>query len=236
MKLRVKLKNKVDIISKEFQTGTNDDGAEKTLTSSDLANTAKIKDMFLLGEFVYLDDTERGLFAKKRHKYLVNQVQRKDFNIAAATTRISVPIHFNHPTKEFILLFRTKTNSDDNKWFSFDGLETGKYNGHAFKELSISLNNNDRVEHRDPLYFGVLQPAEHHTSIPDSNKIYVYSFAIAPESSSPSGSLNLSRIENTRIDLTFSEPLPESMDVLVFARSVNMVRIYSGVSSLKWSS
>ena len=237
IKLRVKLKKKMDIISKEFQTGFKSDGVtEKTLTSHDLTNTAQIKDMFLLGEFVYLDDAERGLFAKKRHKYLVNQVQRRDFSIAEGSTRISIPIQFNHPTKEFVLLFRKKSNTDNNKWFNFDGLETGKYHGHAFKDLSITLNNNDRVEHRDPLYFGILQPAEHHTSIPESNKVYVYSFAIAPESNSPSGSLNLSRIENTRIDLAFSEPLLEGMDVLVFARSINMVRIYSGVCSLKWSS
>lgn len=231
MKLQVRLKNKIDIVNPAWNVG----GAKN------LNGTAEIKDMFLVGEFIYLDDNERAVFARSRHKYLVHQVQRMIHNVAALSSRVSIPINFNHPTKEFIVLFRTQTNTDSKQWFNFTGQEIGQYAGHGFESMAITLNNNDRVQARDPLYFNTLQTAEHHTRVPRDDagvakQIYCYSFAIAPESTSPSGSLNLSRIENTRIELTFSRPTPEAMDVIIFARSINMVRVFSGVSSLKWSS
>ena len=43
-----------------------------------------------------------------------------------------------------------------------------------------------------------LIPIEKHTSIPD-NFIYVYSFAINPESFQPSGSCNFSRFDNDNL-------------------------------------
>lgn len=231
MKLQVRLKNKIDIISKTW----NVDG------SKDLSNTAEIQDMFLVGEFIYLDDNERAVFARSRHKYLVHQVQRLIHNVPKLSSRVSIPINFNHPTKEFIILFRTESATAAKQWFNFAGQETGKFAGHGFQSMAITLNNNDRVQARDPLYFNTLQTSEHHTRVPTGDDgvtkpIYCYSFAIAPESTSPSGSLNLSRIENTRIELTFSQATTEAMDVIVFARSINMVRVFSGVSSLKWSS
>ena len=100
--------------------------------------------------------------------------------------------------------------------------------------MAITLNNNARVRARDPLYFGVVQPKAHHTRIPEG-KVYVYSLAIAPEMSPPTGSLNLSRIENTRIDLTFAA-LAGPVDWYVFARSINVVKVYAGVASIRWSS
>lgn len=221
LKVKVTLKAKVDIV----------DPARGTILAAD----AKIENMFLLGEFIYLDDAERDLFARTQHKYLIPQHQKTTRTATAGLNSLSIPIHFNHPTKEFILINRTDANTTAKAWFNFVGQEVGQYAGEAFASMALTLNNNDRVKARDPLYFRVIQNAEHHTRIPDKH-IYVYSIAIAPESPSPSGSLNLSRIENTCIELTFGAALPLATEFMIFARSINVIRVYSGVSSLRWSS
>ena len=220
LKVKVKLKKKVDIIDPSY-----------AFTATD----AVIENMFLLGEFIYLDDSERDVFARSRHKYLITQNQRVVHSVSAGATSTSIPIHFNHPCKEFIVINRTQANTTANAWFNFSGQEVGQYAGEAFHTMGITLNNNDRVKPRDPLYFRMLQTSEHHTRIPNKH-IYVYSIAIAPEAPSPSGSLNLSRIENTRFELTFGAALPAATDFYVFARSINVVKVFSGVLSLRWSS
>jgi len=220
LKIKVKLKNKEDIVNPEYAVQSDD---------------AKILDMFLVGEFVFLDDAERAVFARSRHQYLINQVQRHVQTVQAGNSSATLPLYFNHPVKEFMIMNRTATNTANKDWFNFAGQETGQYAEEAFNGLALTLNNNDRIKERDPLYFRILQNAEHHTRVPDKH-IYVYSIAIAPESSSPSGSLNLSRIENTRFEINFGAGLPDTTDFFVFVRSVNVVKVFSGVSSLKWSS
>jgi hypothetical protein len=221
LKIKLKLKAGLDIINPAYTYVP--------------ATDALLNDVFLLGEFIYLDDAERDLFARTQHTYLITQHQRLIHSVAAAATTTSIPIHFNHPTKEFIIVNRTTANTAAKNWFNFSGQEVGQYAGEAFATLAITLNSNDRVKARDPLYYRILQPAEYHSRIPDKH-IYVYSIAIAPESAGPSGSLNLSRIENTRLELTFGAALPASTEIYVFARSINVIKVFSGVSSLRWSS
>jgi hypothetical protein len=189
----------------------------------------------LMGEFIYLDDAERDLFARTRHKYLITQTQRDEETIAASATVVKKALTFNHPTKEFIIMYRSTANEALNAWFNFAGGETGKYLSEAFLSMGIYLNSNERVKPRDPLYFRILQPSEHHTRVTDKH-IYVYSFALAPESTSPSGSLNLSRIEHTELAFTMTTATAPAGKFIIFARSINVVNIFSGVASLRWSS
>jgi hypothetical protein len=65
--------------------------------------------------------------------------------------------------------------------------------------------------------------------------IYCYSFALDPQSSQPSGSLNFSRIDTARMTLNFSSQLNEAADVLVFARSINQATVGKGVCLLSYA-
>jgi hypothetical protein len=223
LQVTVTLKPKADVIA-------------STYAGTVLSTDAVLNAMSLVGEFIYLDDPERELFASSAMSYIVTQNQRTTHSVATTDKKASIPIHFNHPTKEFIIMGRTDANTTDKKWFNFEGQEEGKFDGELFDTMAITLNNNNRVSPRDPLYFRVIQPSEHHTRVP-AKHIYVYSFAIKPEQPQSTGTLNLSRIENTRIELTFkNETKASALEVLVFARSVNVIRFARGVASLKWSS
>lgn len=222
LKVKVKLKTKAEIINSS---------PAYAVTATD----ALINDMFLLGEFIFLDDAERDTFARSKHKYLITQVQRSIHSVAAGATSHNASLSFNHPVKEFMVINRTLANTAANNWFVWTGQEVGQYAGEAFATMALTLNNNIRVKALDPLYYRVLQPAEHHTRIPNKH-VYVYSLAIAPEASAPTGSLNLSRIETTRLEFTFGAALPAATEFYIFVRSINIVRAAAGVLSLRWAS
>lgn len=205
---------------------------EFTVTDKD----AQLHDVFLLGEYIFLDDPERELIAKTQHEFLIHQIQRQVQFVPQDATSSTISMRFNHPTKELMVLGRSIAARDDRKEiFNFNGQCKGKYYLDAFQSMSILLNNSARVDDMDPTYFSYVQPFQHHTRIPEK-KVYVYSFAKDPEDWRPSGSLNLSRIENADIELSFGTKTAEPSEILVFARSMNIVKIFAGITSLRWSS
>ena len=62
----------------------------------------------------------------------------------------------------------------------------------------IQLNGHDRFDVREGAYFNLMQTYDYHSSTP-ANGTNVYSFALHPEQHQPSGTCNLSRIDNTTI-------------------------------------
>ena len=66
----------------------------------------------------------------------------------------------------------------------------------------LQLNGHDRFSTRLGDYFNLVQPYQHHTNIPLSPGINVYSFALRPEEHQPSGSCNFSRIDNATLQIS----------------------------------
>jgi hypothetical protein len=64
----------------------------------------------------------------------------------------------------------------------------------------LQLNGHDRFQERLGSYFNLVQPYQHHTNIPPTG-INVYSFALKPEEHQPSGTCNMSRIDNATLQL-----------------------------------
>jgi hypothetical protein len=192
--------------------------------------------MYLLAETVYLDDAERDYFADTQQKYVITQNQFIGATtILAGTKAQSIPIIFNHPCKELIVVFRKQSNTDLLNYFNFSGEETGKYDGEAFKSMLLKLNGNERFEKQDPLYFRVIQNRQHHARVPEKH-VYTYSFALWPEDPNPSGSINFSRIDNTHLAFEFTNALLDNTDVFIYTRNINVSTIGSGVQLLRYAS
>jgi len=134
----------------------------------------------------------------------------------------------------------TRATSDDacvNQFHNFGVLIDGS--GNPVQYGLLQLNGHDRFDRREGAYFNYVQPDQHHTNTP-ADGINVYSFALHPEQHQPTGSANLSRIDNTQLNLWFSDPtaltgLP-ALDVFnadnklyIFAFSYNVLRIMSGI-------
>ena len=96
----------------------------------------------------------------------------------------------------------------------------------------LQLNGQDRFSEREGTYFDLVQPYQHHTRSPDTG-INVYSFSLRPEEHQPSGTCNMSRIDNATLQLVLSTNAIGAADtakVRVYATNYNVLRVMSGMA------
>lgn len=106
----------------------------------------------------------------------------------------------------------------------------------------LQLNGHDRFSERMGRYFNLVQPYQHHTNVPKAG-INVYSFGLKPEEHQPSGTCNMSRIDNATLQLTLTAGTLKKDDgttaddakVRVYATNYNVLRIMSGMGGLAYS-
>jgi len=113
----------------------------------------------------------------------------------------------------------------------------------------IQLNGHDRFDVREGAYFNLIETYNYHSSTPQPG-VNVYSFALHPEQHQPSGTCNLSRIDNTTIilklytDTPFADPSrnPPALSVVgpssamyIYDTNYNVLRIMSGMGGLAYS-
>ena len=134
--------------------------------------------------------------------------------VLAGVNQSVIDLTLNHPCKYFMVLYRTQTNTTNKEYFNFSGGETGEYAGEAFNRMSLTLNNNERLERWPPIYYRIWQPLMVWKRKPDKH-IYVYSFALYPTDENPSGSLNFSRIDNAKLRLEYSAPLADQAEIQI---------------------
>ena len=115
----------------------------------------------------------------------------------------------------------------------------------------LQLNGNDRFTLQGGDYFNLMQPFRHHTNVPESPGINVYSFALKPETYQPSGTCNFSRINKAHLLLTLrpgvnhgylptddnivADFLQSDLLVRVYAVNYNIFRIMSGMGALAYT-
>jgi hypothetical protein len=211
-------------------------------------------------DYIYLDTDERRKFAQVSHEYLIETLQfTGGESITSSSNKLK--LNFNHPCKELIWVVQRDSfvSCDDNvigpwkgqqpfnysDWWDRAILESGysvtRVEGLAGNNPTVTallqLNGHDRFQVREGRYFNEVQPYQHHTNVPAVG-INVYSFALQPEQHQPSGTCNLSRIDNTTLLLTVSNNAvgtATSATVRVYATNYNVLRIMSGMGGLAYS-
>ena len=106
----------------------------------------------------------------------------------------------------------------------------------AVASAKLQLNGHDRFSERLGSYFNLVQPYQHHTNIP-ARGINVYSFALLPEEHQPSGTCNMSRIDNATLQLTLTSASVANggASIYLYAVNYNVLRIMSGMGGLAYS-
>ena len=172
----------------------------------------------LFVDYIYLDTDERRQFAQVQHEYLIEQLQFTGAESIAGQGAYKSKLALNHPCKELIWVIRDS---------GVAGL------GGDYVEVvnaKLQLNGQDRFSERKGSYFNLVQPYQHHTCIP-SDGIYVYSFALNPEQHQPSGTVNMSRIDNATLHINAGG----AGNFHVFAVNYNVLRIMAGMGGLAYS-
>ena len=227
-------------------------------------------DVKLLVDYIFLDENERIKFSETSHEYLIEQLQFTSEK-AFSGTKIYSKLNFNHPIKELVWIFNSNTNLSKNDYFNFTNRERlytiqnlvdtsinleptiniEEINREKFinpvKDTKILMNGHNRFSIRSGDYFNWMQPYQHHTNIP-SPGINIYSFSFEPEKHQPSGTCNMSRIDNVeilinltifnKIKLDGSGTITSDKDGgtwRVFALGYNVLRIVNGMGGVRYT-
>jgi hypothetical protein len=183
-------------------------------------------DASLYIDYIYLDTDERRQFAQVQHEYLIEQLQFTGAeSVASGSSSIKSKLALNHPCKELVWVVQ----DDAKELADYTGSAAG---GHSVVDAKLQLNGQDRFSVREGAYFNLVQPYQHHTRIPAVG-IYVYSFALNPEQHQPSGTVNMSRIDNATLQLTTN--VGGSSKLRVYAINYNVLRIMAGMGGLAYS-
>jgi hypothetical protein len=224
----IKVNIKFRPFSECWYSGSNVSGGttEKEITS-----------VYLYCDYIYLDTFERKKFATMCDKhYLIEQVQEiKDTSISASIVSKSVDLYFNHPIKELIWIYRANEQTTYNIWDKYGKNPNGGNNEAPISNVELFLNNNSRFEKRKGEYFRLMQPYQRHTSVPTTNYIYVYSFALMPEKFQPTGTCNFSRLDNTTLEVEFESSILAG-SIVVYAINYNILQITNGMAGLLYTS
>lgn len=189
-------------------------------------------------DYVYLDTDERRQFAQVQHEYLIEQLQYTGSDSVSASS-VRSTLSMNHPVKELVWVVQLDANvlAGANRWADYTS--SGSTVANAFIGADpvatglLQLNGHDRFSTRNGSYFNLVQPYQHHTRIPATG-VYVYSFALNPEQHQPSGSVNMSRIDNATLNLTLTTGSATGQ-LRVYAVNYNVLRIMSGMGGLAYS-
>lgn len=211
----------------------------------------KLKDVCLYVDYIFLDGDERRRFAQSSHEYLIETVQYATFQDILGS-KVNIRLNFSQPCKYAVFFFQPEYYRHNpggfNKcqWNNF-GTRPDK-SGQTLSQAVLSLNTINITDTSQPIiYFNYAQPYMFFNRSPTDGQ-YVHSFGIEPLELQPSGSCNMSRIDNFSINCSFTldfidkvneNPL-ENLGILtgayagVYVKSINIIRFMSGMCGLAW--
>jgi len=206
----------------------------------------------ILAEYIYIEDEERKRFATSKLEYLIDYLQ---YNGNVMVTQDSINeygnieayMYFKNPCKELVWVLQNNVYVDGNlpfgerKWDLYSYDLGGTIN--PINNIIIKFNSRNREPIREIEYYNYVQPYEKMYSDPQTG-VNIYSFALNPESILPSGAANMSRIDDTSLQITLKPVVIEDMNSGMFgnitfrwgiyALSNNILRVVSGLAGLLW--
>lgn len=215
-------------------------------TLSELPSTAKNIGLNLMIDYVYMDTDERRMMAQNTHEYLIEQVQYVNDSIPKNLTSKNVCLSsLNHPCKE--LIWAIEEQSDETLPFTYaklaietetdaNGVVTNSTvvtTNETFKNAKMVINGHDRMCEMDSMYYRYMVPFQRHTRVP-GKPIYCYSFALKPEDSNPTGTINMSRVDNSQLVFEFDSAI-NNRNIHAFAVNYNVLKVQSGMAGLAFS-
>lgn len=252
-----------------YWSGTHDGTSWATNMTSSVASVPSLDSCSLYVDYVFLDTEERRRFAQLSHEYLIEQLQFTG-DESTNTQSNKVKLNFNHPTKSLVWVVQPdefltdKATTFGKQWFNYTDADENNTESSVFagaaggagalsqtaifgagenpvRLAKLQLNGHDRFSERDGRYFNLVQPYQHFENVP-AKGINVYSFALKPEDHQPSGTCNMSRIDNATLHLTLTENTVKtptnntrSAKVKIFALSYNVLRVMSGMGGMAYA-
>lgn len=205
-----------------------------------------ITECFLLVDYIFLDEDERITFMKSSSEYLIEQV-----NATSEKTINSINSKHNlemkHPVKLLVFLAQltmmknVNVNDHFNYTDDYQILKQNIFNEKPYKFVgknlidmaTILLNSQERLSLRHGSFYNWIQPYQHFMANLDEG-INVYSFCLFPEKYQPSGTCNMSKIDNIAIQIKVKNNIDFANDAKFRSYYVNynILRIINGMCYL----
>lgn len=203
-------------------------------------NPANIQSIIMWGDYIYLDTEERRRFVSTQMEYLIEQVQYTPrVAIPASTAQVSVKMDFNHPIKELIWTVQRDEMTAQHEYFNYSNLAITDVSllprTDNMLDAKLQFDGQDRFETRTAPFFRLIQPYQRHTNTPVLSFIYVYSFALRPEDTQPSGTVNASRLDTMNLLITLNpttNPPIGNCHTVIYATNYNVFRVIDGFGGL----
>ena len=198
----------------------------------DIDNITILGDLLTIDEISQPISTKWNVYLNSAHSIATGQrsvIDLQTFQVATSTTA---------PNSDGITNRNIIVTQNDNYGYYIDK------SGNPVNSVLLQLNGHDRFTERDGNYFNYVQPYQHHSNTP-TDGLNMYSFSLNPEEHQPSGTCNMSRIDNATLNLTFGGA-PDSTDfktdyiasnsnISIYATNYNVLRIMSGMGGLAYS-
>jgi len=204
-----------------------------------------LEEVYLMVDYVFLDNDERHKMAKLKHNYLIEQLFFTP-NVLITGTNAKIKLNIEQPCKLLVWVTQSDEILNANDTFNYTdshkryrteninkkvllGEPTGK---NMIDKETILLNGNERMSFRSSNYFNYLQPYQHF-KYDISEGINIYSFSLFPYAIQPSGSCNTSQFD-THINIKFKSGIniKHKIRFRSYALCQNILRIDGGIGAL----
>ena len=196
-------------------------------------------------EYTYLSEKEieyisqkgpRGALSSPRLQ-IFEQVQLNQFFAPYPQSNVQCRLNFYNPVKElfFVLQQDSALGYDYSNTATVAATTSTIGTGDLLNQLKFDFNTTTRIEPTvgTPQFLRIIQPLEFHTRVPD-RLFYMYSFSLDPEGESPTGSVNLSRIQVQNLYLSLN-PNPTNVNIRVYAVSYNFLETSNNSAKVTFS-
>lgn len=209
----------------------------QTYTHSTVRNI-NLKRCFLIIDYVYLDEDERYRFSQTKHDYLIEQVLYVNEKVVESTNR-SLPLDLVQPCKLLVWVLQQDYLADRNNNDFFNYTDSYAYDddiqlGNSFIiSETIKLAANPRISKRSSQWFNHVLPYLHCYRSP-SEGINIFNFCLHPDKYQPSGSCNMSQIDDIQADVSLSDIISicNVAKFRAYAVVYNVLRINNGISGI----
>lgn len=197
-------------------------------------NTEIIKSASLYVDYICLDDIERYFYKTAPHKLLISQTQHV-YGESVNTGGIHVSdLPFNHPVYEILFVLREVESDNNNDWFNFsirNSIINTEVNG-MIESAKLMFDNFERTHYLPADVLTIVNSEKYHTNCTDKH-IYILPLCDKPEMIQPTGSINMSMVDSSRLYIKLKENL-NPVKVYIFAKNWNICKIENGVFSVAW--
>lgn len=243
IKLKFELRKKEELICGWSATGMQgsviSEDNVKTICSGTLGQTA----CQCWCNYAVVSNDERSKMGAGPRDIVIEQYQKRDLpakaHVALAQDR-GTQFSFNHTVKMLVWAMKNNTHAGRGYHSNYTVTDPDVNSGYVLNgsdpldSVTLKYDNTKRFELNTD-YFQLVQPFYHANQIPSGNcgaspvGMNMYSYALNPMSSDPSGSTNYGKLTNVSFDLINSSTVKsDDTSLLIRALNFNIVRISGG--------